>query len=436
MSGWAPELESLLEIEDRTPLPVVEYIHKWARNAPNLYVSWLEWHDGLVVERTWWAKRTKTYGLEWDEVMRRTTGCGGLKLVRDLYYTGIGGWQHERPIWSNNEEAAAELMHDPNNHTDWTPCERCTIWKNLLNPDFITEQEELKYCGYTPACGDPIGYLEAWQEDHRVEMLGRLGITPTPALVKKAAKDRGFCAFLRRNQGTLERVGVRAFIYAYDHGIDATEAARRLQERQNAGRLVCELCPNVKRTKLDRVRVYQYVRGNGYTLASYDDYIRACLDLRLDLEDTKIAWPKDFPAAHDVRIREWNDWRRKKDEKVRADLYKAFAEKAEPLKAWELSGTDYEIRIPVTPAELDDEGAALHHCVGRMGYAKKMAEGDSVIAFCRKLSDPGTPYVTIETSPEGKLRQAHGDYNAAPDAPTMAFITVWLGEIKERRKRA
>ena len=310
------------------------------------------------------------------------------------------------------------------------------MWKNLLNPDWITEQEEFKYCGYTPACGDPIGYLEAWQEDHRVEMLGRLGITPTPALVKKAAKDKGFCAFLRRNKGALEREGVRAFVYAYDPGIDVTEAARRLQERQNAGRLVCELCPNVKRTKLDRVRVYQYVRGNGYTLASYDDYIRACLDLRLDLEDTKVAWPKDFPAAHDVRIREWNDWRRKQDKKVRADLYKAFAEKAEPLKAWELSGTDYEIRIPVTPAELDDEGAALHHCVGRMGYAKKMAEGDSVIAFCRKLSEPGKPYVTIETSPEGKLRQAHGDYNAAPDAPTMAFITVWLGEIKERRKRA
>lgn len=74
---------------------------------------------------------------------------------------------------------------------------------------------------------------------------------------------------------------------------------------------------------------------------------------------------------------------------------------------------NYLIRLPVNSDEVQQEGLALHHCVG--GYAYSHESGATTIMFLRKKSEPDKPFYTIEVEiglADGKvaglrIKQAH-----------------------------
>ena len=79
----------------------------------------------------------------------------------------------------------------------------------------------------------------------------------------------------------------------------------------------------------------------------------------------------------------------------------------------------------VTADDLDDEGAALHHCVGR--YAGAAASGRSAIFSLRRRAEGILrPRVTIEVWPaERRIVQVRGQQNAQPDADDQRLIETW-----------
>ncbi|MCR5723434.1 MAG: PcfJ domain-containing protein, partial [Lachnospiraceae bacterium] len=67
------------------------------------------------------------------------------------------------------------------------------------------------------------------------------------------------------------------------------------------------------------------------------------------------------------------------------------------------------------------EGQALNHCVG--DYIGKVAAGETIILFVRRLSKPNKPYVTIEVDPiDKKLGQISAMGNATPKMEVLDFL--------------
>lgn len=95
---------------------------------------------------------------------------------------------------------------------------------------------------------------------------------------------------------------------------------------------------------------------------------------------------------------------------------------------------NYLIRLPVDGNEIQQEGMALHHCVG--GYAYSHESGATTIMFLRKKSEPDKPFYTIEVEIEladGKvagvrIRQIHGFGNRwlGNDPDAIPTVVRWL----------
>ena len=170
-----------------------------------------------------------------------------------------------------------------------------------------------------------------------------------------------------------------------------------------------EKLPEDKQKKLVR-----YLHSKRIYSSSYQDYIRACIYLKLDLTEDKNAFPHDFTYWHDIRIDEYRTAKALAEEKAKKELlakFKAVAEKYMPLQH---SKADYVVVISMSPTALVKEGEMLHHCVGSMGYDQKFVKEQSLIFFVREKSKPNTPYITIEYSPE-KRRILQKLVQFAPD---------------------
>lgn len=107
-----------------------------------------------------------------------------------------------------------------------------------------------------------------------------------------------------------------------------------------------------------------------------------------------------------------------------------FAKSTEKAKGLIYRAEGLIIFPPEKPADLIVEGDALEHCVGRMGYDKKHARGQSFIMFVRKESEKEKPYVTVEYDPAGKrILQSYGFKNSKPEPMVEAFLNQWIKEV-------
>ena len=184
-----------------------------------------------------------------------------------------------------------------------------------------------------------------------------------------------------------------------------------------------EKLPEDKQKKLVR-----YLHSKKIYSSSYQDYIRACIYLKLDLTEDKNAFPHDFTYWQDTRNDEYRTAKALAEEKAKKELLAKFKAVAEKYISLQHSKADYVVVIAMSPNELVNEGQVLHHCVGSMGYDQKFMREESLIFFVRHKEEPDTPFVTVEYSPsKHKILQTHGMHNSTPDEQTMKYIQkTWL----------
>lgn len=203
-------------------------------------------------------------------------------------------------------------------------------------------------------------------------------------------------------------------------------------------------------------RILRYLEGQQTKRRSFDmelqtwiDYLDAAEHLGLDLENDVIRMPKELHRAHDSRCAAWaaiqERQRETADRERRAALlkgYKEIRQKLEKRYAFEADGL--RIVIPKDAAEIVAEGRMLKHCVG--GYADRHLEGKTTILFLRRVEAPEIPYVTIEMTAGGEIRQAHGwknEWEACVENPKRTdprklyagFFDVWLDWLKRGSPR-
>jgi len=394
-------------------------------------VTWLcyvEQYRGDILLRTFGAKRTKKSGFWILEVMREIPGCDTI-MQRLLYWTGMG-WHidyEDAEIDPDSWWRSVSVKNRPN------------IWFTLINPEAVTECERYKYSGWRPSL-PIIDYLALYKQNPGIEYFGRLGLVPRKSLINKATKDGSFRKWLRTLSAEQIKdangYGASATLAAYKEKAGIRETHEKQAKHRRLHREMATYAkPIIKRYTAERIREY-LGRYDGRRYAIFNDYLRACEYLGLDFNDTKIAFPKDLEAMHNMRTQEAAAKREREDREKNKAMIERFITAAKELLRFEASGAAFAIIIPRHPDELKAEGKALHHCVGRMFYDRKMANGESFIAFCRSAADPAKPLVTIEYDLKfRRVRQCYADHNSAPDPEIMAFVHGWERNVTGRLEK-
>lgn len=160
----------------------------------------------------------------------------------------------------------------------------------------------------------------------------------------------------------------------------------------------------VKKTGLSLKKALHYQEKQRMLLIDWKDYVEQCIKLGYDIKDESISRPKDFYAAHE---------RLTKILEAMANQEKQRLFEANNRLREEMQYVDEELGLMIVlPKSIDDivrEGKLQNHCVG--GYADRHAEGKLHILFLRKISEPETPYYTMEVNTKGDIVQCRGYAN-------------------------
>lgn len=402
---------------ERFPKEVMEYAEK---NCTK-YTQYCEWlcicQYELVVRKFAYKKRTKDPEVLITEVERKSPVVPYV-CRRNCYFAAMAGWTviykpenrytyyygYRYSFISGDDFDRWDIADNPMNVT-------CKI----LNPEYVFEIDKYKYCGYS-GCDEIVKYLRAYEQDPKVEYFGKLKIPYSPMLAKKCEKDKQFANFIFKNASRVSLYGPRITVYAYKYHVDFSQAEDALDEIKNINDNTKALPDDIK-YKYSRRALRDYIREHCMSQFEYADYLRACIELGLDMDDTKNLYPKDFSRMHDLRI----DQRDSKRCMVKAKEFRAAAE------LWSgIENDKYVIVIPQEPKDLKYEGRILHHCVGKMGYDKKMAEKRCVIGFLRLKTDPYKPYVTVEyLMSSHQISQCYGEHDSTPPKEVKAFADEW-----------
>lgn len=127
-------------------------------------------------------------------------------------------------------------------------------------------------------------------------------------------------------------------------------------------------------------------------LNDYTDYIADCTLLKYNVNDTAIYMPHDLKSAHKGTI----DAIKIKENAVLDGQIFAWYQKLHNLL--EFSNGTLQTVMPKCAAEIIEEGRRQNHCVGR--YCERVAKGESIILFVRRVEDVQANYFTMEIKPD------------------------------------
>lgn len=373
----------------------------------------------------WFCKQVAVHGVHSDK-------C----YVKDMEYSIMGyrvGWYShgltdQCSFYENGKWCAAEdKYYDPA--------------AKVVNKKFALKFDAFKYSvidkyPYT----NVFKYLHIYEQFPHVEYFMKLGLhhlATNKTLLRKTGNDKNFRRWivkyakqLRNDYGNLPYFSAKVILASYKSGMPLIETQIFEREKKELSENYTYTHSVNKVIKPDEIGEFlTYLKKQNITVNSYDDYLKACLYLKLDMSIPKNRYPHDFKRWHDIRTDEYSTAKAMADEKERAELYEKFntvAQKYEGLQYKRQAA--FIMLIPNSPADLIREGDRLSHCVGRMGYDQKFAREETLIFFVRNIAEPDEPFVTIEYSlKKHEILQCHGYGNSKPDDSVLHFVNKqWL----------
>ena len=432
-----------MKIEKIKPIPkyIAEKIKKlddkMNREKPGTtrYYSYLTKNDSELVKVTvavryhkknWLYKQVAIHGVH-------SKDC----FVKDMGYYFIGGYQTgwyaegvtKIPKWFEDDEWG------------WTDDKYFNPYAPLVNKEYVDKLPEYKYSEYKNCEMDVLEYLKIFEKYPQTEYLIKAGLAKlvrSKQILEKVGKDKSFRKFLYKNRDVIMNN------YFYTHSIlKAYKTGKSLLAIQNLEvakkSLNSSSYKDVKELFKGKTDAFlEYIAKVGTSIASYNDYLRACNKLGLDMSLEKNLLPHDFKRWHDIRIDEYRTKIALEEAEKRKELYDKFsiiADKYTPLQ--KMSKGVFVCIIAKSPEDLIREGEILHHCVGRMNYDQKFIREETLIFFIRNASEPDTPLVTIEYSlSKKKILQCYGDHDSKPNSDIEEFVyKKWLPYANRQLKK-
>ena len=138
-------------------------------------------------------------------------------------------------------------------------------------------------------------------------------------------------------------------------------------------------------------------------LSDFEDYWATVSNLGGNLDADDVAFPADFPAAHDRTVD-------RKNVAISPSIDAAIRRNAKKLdKRYSFAFGGLILRPASCAEEVLREGETLHHCVGT--YVRSYAEGKTVICVLRRAVEPDVPWRTVEINTLGRVVQDRGLHN-------------------------
>ena len=314
----------------------------------------------------------------------------------------------------------------------------------IVNYEVMDKLPEYKYSAYKQyGYYDLFKYLRTYEKYPQVEIFVKFGLSAyalRKQLLEKVAKDKTFRKWLIRHKDEL------ASSYCYVSTILLSyKTGKSLEDTQQLERQKKSFCnrnggyPELRRFFKGRTdKFLEYIQKQDTSIATYNDYYRACIYLGLDMTENKNVFPHDFKRWHDMRIDQYHTARAMKDAEERKELYAQFGAIAEKYLSLQRDKNDaFVVVIARSPQDLMREGDLLHHCVGRMNYDQKFVREESLIFFVRSIDKPDVPFVTLEYSLKyRKVLQCYGDGDSRPNESVLEFVNKkWLPYANRQLKK-
>ena len=401
------------------------------------YYSYLTKNAGELVKVTvavkcrykkWYAKQVAAHGVHSNVCFAKDMGFH--------YLAGyIVGWHdmgfYKHPKWYEDGK--------------WYPCDDKYFdpYAPIVNKDYIVKFPEYQYAAWELYNYlDILKYLRLYEQYPQTEYLMKLGLADyvfSKQILRKVASDKRFRKWLGKNRAEIAKkkyyISTLLNAYAKKQSIEETHAFEQAKKALTTEK---DFKPIREMLNGDYARYIRYIGEQKTSNRSYLDYLRACTFLGLDMSEDKNRYPHDFKYWHDIRSDEYKTEKALKDRHEREAFYKKFAavaDKYSPLQHDKRSA--FIAVIARSPAELVQEGEALHHCVGRMGYDQKFVREETLIFFIRSKNAPDIPLVTIEYSPTRKrVLQCYGDNDSKPNNEILHYVDkVWLPYANKTLKK-
>lgn len=386
------------------------------------FIRTIQLYRGQLLERIF-AVRKKYKKILHQEVIRYFED--GRFYYKNLRLT-IGGY---KATWPDTKSYYYRyLEYEPNEVFEYSDKPiNIGAWNQFTFDDVLKLRPKYKYCAWK-GYGSFVKFAIEYNKCPYIEMLNKLDLSyyiGYKTIEKKLNEDKGFRRFLFKNAEEIKKrkkIGPREILKMYNKNMTADEVLREASFKNNYDDLV-----NLKKHNpfIDIKKLSNYLYDKNISLYTYKDFITAVKFLHLDTSQEKNVYPHDFMKWHDLYTAQY---KAVKDKAIDENIEKV-AEKYKPI----LKNMDNLVMMfPTKTNDFINEGENLHHCVGRMGYNKKMAKGESLIIFVRKQEEVNTPFLTLEYDPkEKKVLQFYGDHDSTPDEVYKNLIyNKWLPKVK------
>lgn len=152
------------------------------------------------------------------------------------------------------------------------------------------------------------------------------------------------------------------------------------------------------------------------TAILYRDYLQMREALGYDMTNSIYTYPRNLKAEHDKLVIEQNERKAEERKKTVEKKYKKIRDRyKEAAAVYGFTERGLTIRPAKNASEIIDEGRKLHHCVGGDNYLTKHANRVTIILFLRSSKAPEIPYITVEATPTGDIKQWYGIHDTKPD---------------------
>ena len=425
-----------MKIEKIKPIPkyILKRIQKADKTHPyygigyTRFYSYLTKNDGELARvvvavkncrKKWYYKQVAVHGIH-------SKTCFVKDMVFFHIYGNFVGWYeqglqkypkwYEYPEWGYGEEK----YFDP--------------FAPVVNRKYLDKFTKYKYSAVNLYKGvDVLKYLRFYEQYPQIEYLMKAGLDGyafSKQILQEIGKNKRFAKWLMKNRAELSKdeyyVDVIMRSFRTGKPLADVQAYRKYRMKLSKETALKELRTLFKN---DLEKFVLYLRKQEANPYSYRDYLNACQNLGLDMNEEKNRYPHDFKRWHDIRIDEYNTLKLKRDEEKRKEFYAKFAAVANKYLNLEYNDKSAYISIIAkNPSELIIEGEALNHCVGRMNYDQKFAREETLIFFIRTKEQPDIPFVTVEYSIKQKrVLQCYGYHDTKPDDGVIEFVNKkWL----------
>lgn len=330
---------------------------------------------------------------------------------------------------------------------DYSSIDTARVWRRCLtSAQYLAGLDAgLRYSGFCEIPGiHAMDFIRLFRQFPIAEMIGKLKL---PSLCTEKAlpvigKNRSLQKFIFRHADSIRqhRVSLYHIEKAFKKNVDPGEYVARISEKIRASKTLRFISLAAKEKLLEHAsceKVVAYIYRQHISVPLYEDYIKACDWLRLDFSDTKVLFPHDFMAMHDAYTSQFFAYthqdRKLREIDERRKCAAAMRRAAENFSFVAWRHGLFLMVVATTKEDLIAEGAALHHCVGRMDYDERQARGDSLICFMRRADAPDVPYVTVELGLSSRpywIRQSYGDHDRLPDAEAIMWLKSWIRHVR------